>query len=212
MSMSPRPRAAFMRSFFRRAFVAVATLAVGVWLAAAAGAEPLARPSTVVISARSRAASCAQKRAIANPFQQEMPTSPPKLSESSRIRSTSVSSPGTISAVPIATPPFAIAGLASFSPTAPSSRMVSANTNLPPRRRRQRSTNSPCSIRSPIAARPNTTISQSNSDALSARSISIRRDTRARSNKMVSCGSQARWAPAATFKAISSCAAGPWAR
>ena len=41
-----------------------------------------------------------------------MPTSPPKRSDSSRIRSTSASSPGTISAVPIATPPLAIAGLA----------------------------------------------------------------------------------------------------
>ena len=61
------------------------------------------------MSARSRAASWAQKRAIANPFQAEMPTSPPNDSEASRIRSTSASSPGTISAVPIATPPLAIA-------------------------------------------------------------------------------------------------------
>ena len=41
-----------------------------------------------------------------------MPTSPPNVSEASRIRSTSASSPGTISAVPIATPPFATAGRA----------------------------------------------------------------------------------------------------
>ena len=88
----------------------------------------------------------------------------------------------------------------SFSPISPSSRTVSANTSLPPRRTRQRSTNSPCRMRSPIAARPNTTISQSRSEALSARSISMRRDIRARSNRMVSCGSQARCAPAATFK------------
>ena len=54
------------------------------------------------MSARSRAASWAQKRAIANPFQPEMPTSPPKDADNSRIRSTSASSPGTISAVPIA--------------------------------------------------------------------------------------------------------------
>src|SRR5215207_10170452 len=56
------------------------------------------------MSARSRAASWAQKRAIANPFHAEMPTSPPNVSEASRIRSTSASSPGTISAVPMATP------------------------------------------------------------------------------------------------------------
>src|SRR6266581_3746963 len=73
-------------------------------------AEPEARPSTAIISARSLAASWAQKRAIANPFQAEMPTSPPKDSESSRILATSASSPGTINAVPTATPPFAITG------------------------------------------------------------------------------------------------------
>src|SRR5437868_11487584 len=56
----------------------------------------------------------------------------------------------------------------------PSSRTVSANTSLPPRRIRQRSTNSPCSIRSPIAERPNTQISQNKIEAFSARSISIR--------------------------------------
>src|ERR1700749_1803632 len=58
------------------------------------------------MSARSLAASCAQKRAIANPFQAVTPTSPPNLSESSRIRSTSAASPGTINAVPTATAPF----------------------------------------------------------------------------------------------------------
>ena len=82
---------------------------------------------------------------------QEMPTSPPNVADSSRIRSTSASSPGTISAVPTATPPLAIAGLASFSPISPSSRMVSANTSLPPRRSRQRSTNSP--LQHPLAHR-----------------------------------------------------------
>ena len=66
------------------------------------------------MSARSRAASWAQKRAIANPFHAEMPTSPPNVSDASRIRSTKASSPGTISAVPMATPPFAIAGLRQF--------------------------------------------------------------------------------------------------
>ena len=96
----------------------------------------------------------------------------------------------------MATPPLAIAGRASFSPMSPSSRTVSANTSLPPRRRRQRSTNSPCSIFSPIAARPNTTISQSRSEASSARSMSMRLTIRARSNRMVSCGSQERCAPA----------------
>ena len=123
-------------------------------------------------------------------------------SESSRIRSTRASSPGTISAVPTATPPFAIAGFASVSPTVPSSRTFSANTSLSPRRSRQRSMNSPRSIRSPIAARPSTTISQSRSDAFSAISISIWRRTRARSNKMVSCGSQARCEPAASLSTI----------
>src|SRR5258705_4661742 len=175
-------------------------------------ADPEARPSTAIMSARSLAASWAQKRAIANPFRVETPTSPPKDFESSRILATSASSPGTINAVPTAALPFAIAGLASLSPMSPSSRTVSANTSLPPRRIRQRSTNSPCSIRSPIAERPNTTISQSKSEALCARSISIRRDTRAPSNKMVSCGSQARCEPAAAFKAIVSSAPGPSVR
>ena len=50
----------------------------------------------------------------------------------------------------------------------------------------------PARIASPIAARPNTTASASSSDAPSARSTSMRRDSRARSNRMVSCGSQAR--------------------
>src|SRR5438105_8544408 len=175
-------------------------------------ATPEARPSTAIMSARSRAASWAQKRAIANPFQQEIPTSPPNVSDASRIRSTTASSPGTISAVPTATPPFAMAGRASFSPMSPSSRTVSANTSLPPRRRRQRSTNSPCSIFSPIAARPNTTISQSRSEAFSARSISMRLTMRARSNRMVSCGSQERCAPASAFRAMPSLAAAPDAR
>ena len=59
----------------------------------------------------------------------------------------------------------------------------------------------------PSRARPNTTISHSKSEAPSARSISIRRDTRARSNRMVSCGSQAKCEPAAAFRAILSWAA-----
>ena len=71
-----------------------------------------ARPSTAIISARSLAASWAQKRAIANPFQLDMPTSPPNEFATSRIRSTSASSPGTINAVPMATPPLATAGFA----------------------------------------------------------------------------------------------------
>ncbi len=175
-------------------------------------AEPLARPSTAIMSARSRAASWAQKRAIANPFQAEIPTSPPNDWDSSRIRSTSASSPGTINAVPIAAPPLAIADFVSFSPISPSSRTVSANTSRPPRRTRQRSTNSPCNMRSPIAARPNTTISQSKSEALSARSMSSRRETRARSNRMVSCGSQARCELSAAFKAMLTWAAGPCVR
>ncbi len=94
-----------------------------------------------------------------------MPTSPPKDSEASRMRSTSASSPGTISAVPIATPPFAMAGR-------PASRRY--------RRRAARFRRTPAcrhaagasgrQIRhaacvSPIAVRPNTTISQSRSDA-----------------------------------------------
>ncbi len=147
------------------------------------------------MSARSLAASWAQKRAIANPFQQEIPTSPPNEFATSRIRSTSASSPGTISAVPMATPPLAIAGLPACRRCRRRDARFRRTPVCPPRRNRQRSTNSPCSMRSPIAARPNTTISHNSSDALSARSISMRRNTRARSNRMVSCGSQARCAP-----------------
>src|SRR3954470_3934258 len=165
---------------------------------------PLARPSTAVISARSSAASWAQKRAIANPFQAEMPTSPRNEPDSSRIRCTNASSPGTMSAVATLAPPLAIADFPSFRPMSPSSRIVSAKTSLPSRRKRQRSTNSPCIIRSPMAARPNTTISQSSSEALPARSISIRRDSRALSNRMVSCGSHERCEPAAARNAMSS--------
>ena len=65
---------------------------------------------------------------------------------------------------------------------------------------------------SPIAARPNTTISQSRSEASSARSMSMRRETRARSNRMVSCGSQPRCAPLSAFREILSCAASVQAR
>ena len=64
------------------------------------------------MSARRRAASWAQKRAIAKPFHAEIAASPPKDEAISLTRSTSASSPGTISAVPIATPPFATAGCA----------------------------------------------------------------------------------------------------
>ena len=95
-------------------------------------ADPETRPSTAIMSARSLAASWAQKRAIANPFHVEIPTSPPNEFANSRIRSTSASSPGTISAVPTATPPFATAGRLSFSPMSPSSLTFSANTSLPP--------------------------------------------------------------------------------
>ena len=66
----------------------------------------------------------------------------------------------------------------SFCPMSPSSRTFSANTSRPPREEPPAVGDSPASIRSPIAARPNTTISQSRSEALSARSISILRDTR----------------------------------
>ena len=66
------------------------------------------------MSARRRAASWAQKRAIANPFHAEMAASPPKDDAISLTRSTRASSPGTISAVPIATPPLAIARRVSF--------------------------------------------------------------------------------------------------
>ena len=132
-----------------------------------------------------------------------MPTSLPKPCDSSRIRSTSASSPGTISAVPIATPPLAIAGRISFSPMSPSSRICfrkrqPAAAAHPPaidelaplacvrpwRRGRTRRFREPAARRFPQDR---------------YRSAASRR---ARSNRMVSCGSQARCAPAATFRAI----------
>ena len=54
------------------------------------------RASTAIMSARKRAASWAQNRAIAKPFQAEIPTSPENDSDASRIFSTNASSPGTI--------------------------------------------------------------------------------------------------------------------
>src|SRR5258706_367206 len=72
------------------------------------------------MSARSLAASWAQKRAIANPFQQEIPTSLPNDFDTSRIRSTSASSPGTISAVPMAAGP--VGGGGFFPPRGPRAR------------------------------------------------------------------------------------------
>ena len=55
------------------------------------------------MSARSRAASWAQKRAIANPFQEDKPTSPPNTSDNCLIPSSKASSPGKNSAVAIGT-------------------------------------------------------------------------------------------------------------
>ena len=100
------------------------------------------------MSVRSRAASWAQKRAIAKPFQVEMPTSPPKCrtahgyvrpaprrrARSGRCRSPRRPSRWRIREVP---------------PISPSSRMVSANTSRPPRRIRQRSMNSPLAFARP---------------------------------------------------------------
>ena len=161
------------------------------------------------MSARSRAASWAQKRAIANPFQAEIPTSPPNDLRrfADPLHHGLVAGHDQRGADGDAA--FGDGRLRSFAPISPSSRMVSANTSLPPRRSRQRSMNSPCSIRSPIAARPNTTISHSKSEASSARSISMRREIRARSNRMVSCGSQARCAPASALSAMLSCGCRP---
>ena len=92
---------------------------------------------------------------------------------------------------------------------APSSRALSANISLPARRTRQRSVKKPCCIASPMAARPNTTASAISSDALSASSTSMRRARRARSNKMVSCGSQASCAPSPSSSLTSISAFGP---
>ena len=87
-----------------------------------------------------------------------------------------------------------------FRRSAPSSRTLSANTSRPARRTRQRSAKQPLLIASPMAARPNTTASAISSEAPSARSTSMRRDSRARSNRMVSCGSQASRAPSPTVE------------
>ena len=88
-------------------------------------------------------------------------------------------------------------------------RTVSANTSRSPRRTRQRSLNAPCVTASPIAERPNTTASAISSAASSASSTSIRRSSRARSNMMVSCGSQLRRAPLAIESRAAISAAGP---
>ena len=66
------------------------------------------------MSARSRAASWAQKRAIANPFHAEIPTSPTNRSSSARIAATIASLPGTISTVATAMPLRATAACASL--------------------------------------------------------------------------------------------------
>src|SRR5262249_54985784 len=85
------------------------------------------RASTAIMSARKPAASWAQNRAIAKPFHADIPTSPEKDSDASRMRSTRAPSPGTIRAVPIAAPPLATAERVSFAPMLPSSLMASTN-------------------------------------------------------------------------------------
>src|SRR5690242_18448773 len=163
--------------------------------------------SSATRSRRSVMPSRATSRATAMPFQAEMAVSP--LKSSARTLASVASSPGAIKTVASAMPPLAAAGAASLPAMAPSSRTLSANSNRPPRRTRQRSLQCPSSIASPMAARPNSTASAISSDAPAARSTSMRRDSRAWSNRIVSCGSQASRPPAATDSATFMTASGP---
>ena len=128
------------------------------------------------MSARSRAASWAQKRAIANPFQAEMPTSPPKqfggladpldqrlVAGHDQRRADGDAAFGNRRPRELLRRYRRRAGW--FRQTPACRRGAAASGR---RIRRAASV-------SPIAARPNTTISQSRSEASSARSISIRR-------------------------------------
>src|SRR6476646_3767176 len=167
-------------------------------------------PSAASSASRSRRnvmPSRATSRATAMPFQAEMAASP--LNSTTRKAASVPSSPGAIKTVASAMPPLAAAGAASLPATAPSSRTLSANSSRPPRRTRQWSLQWPSCIASPMAARPNSTASAISSDAPAASSTSMRRDSRARSNKIVSCGSQASRPPAATDNATFMTASGP---
>src|SRR5438034_1460340 len=86
--------------------------------------------------------------------------------------------------------------------------MASACTSRPSRRSRQRSKRNPSLTASPMPPRPKTIASASNSCASAARSMSIARLRRARANRIVSCGSQARRAPAPRQSLTSIAAAG----
>ena len=69
-------------------------------------------------------------------------------------------------------------------------RISSAKINRPSRRMRQLSRKNPATAVSPMAWRPNTRLSTRRRRKLAARSTERRRASRARSNRMVSCGIQ----------------------
>jgi len=79
-------------------------------------AEPLAQPSTAIMSARSRAASWAQKRAIAKPVPGGQGRPRRRTIRQAPDPFDHAASPGTIKAVAMAVAPFATAARASFPP------------------------------------------------------------------------------------------------
>ncbi len=129
-----------------------------------------------------------------------MPASPEKVSDSARKASTAAASAGDDEQPSRSrTAPPAAAGSASFAAMAPSSRTVSAKTRRPPRRMRQRSMKR--ALRNALAHRGAAEHRRSRREAAQHRpraSTSMSRASRARSNRIVSCGSQASAPPGAT--------------
>ena len=98
---------------------------------------------------------------------------------------------------------------ASVSPSRPSSLTSSAKTSRPARRIRQRSRKLPLSATSPIATRPNTTLSTSVRAAEAASSTSSRRRRRAPSKRICSWGSQSSRLPGPSAMSTAISVSGP---
>ncbi len=145
-----------------------------------------------VTARRSRAT----QRATTRPFQADTPTSPVNPVAAPGPIATSFSLPGYFDQarhgdVTGRNRPFG----QSFARSRHRDGSTSAKRSEPSTRKRQRSKKRPSATVSPIAERPKTHASANSRRASPARLISILRRKRARSNRIVSCGSQTKEPP-----------------
>src|SRR5829696_8971445 len=161
-------------------------------------------------SARSACGSGERNRATSMPFQTPTPHSQRASSRAARAASRRASaSPARCRTVASARPPAPTAVRASVSRSGPSSLTSSAKTSRPARRIRQRSRKLPLSATSPIATRPNTTLSTSVRAAEAASSTSSRRRRRAPSKRICSWGSQSSRLPGPSAMSTAISVSGP---